>query len=186
MLTPFRILTVCIGNVCRSPLAERLLRSRLEDAGLGASYDVTSAGLRGVVGHPMEPTAAAELVRLGGDPEGFVARRLTPQLLAQADLVLTATTDIRRRVVEEAPTAMRRTFTLRELALLVGGSSSGTPTDLVADCARRRGVLAGVDLDIADPIGQPAEVHAEAAVLAADAVEAITQALSRLEGRKSV
>jgi protein-tyrosine phosphatase len=177
VLTPFRILTVCIGNVCRSPLAERLLRMRFAGAGVTSSYDVTSAGVRGMVGHPMEPTAAAELTRLGGDPEGFVARRLTGQLVDDADLVLTATTDIRRRVVEEAPAAMRWTFTLRELALLVQGSSAGTVPELVADCARRRGSLAAADLDVPDPIGRSADVHALAADLTAEAVETIAKAL---------
>lgn len=179
-MNQFRILTVCIGNVCRSPLAERLLRLRLDAAGLGSSYDVTSAGLRGMVGHPMERTAAAELVRLGGDPDGFVARRLTAQLVTEADLVLTATADIRRRVMEEAPGAMRRTFTLRELALLVDNSPAETVEELVADCARRRGSLAGADIDVPDPIGRSAQVHAEAADLAGAAVESIANALIRL------
>ena len=82
---------VCEGNLCRSPLAERLLRLRTK----GSDVHVTSAGVIAAVGEPIDPLAADELVRLGGDPEGFEARRLTPAMLEDADLVLTATRAIR-------------------------------------------------------------------------------------------
>ena len=176
MLTRFRILTVCIGNVCRSPLAERLLRLRLAEAGLAASYDVTSAGLRAMVGHPMEPTAAGELTRLGGDPDGFVARRLTAQMANEADLVLTATTDVRRRVVEEAPgvdaayvhpprvRAPRRRL-LHADRPRAGRRLFAAPRRAGQGSSRRAG-----------PHRTLRRVHARAADLAAEAVESIANA----------
>ena len=101
-------------------------------------------------------------------------------MTALSDTLSAATTDIRRRVMEEAPGAMRRTFTLREFARLVESSAAGTVEELVADCARRRGSLAGAELDVPDPIGRSAEVHAEAADLAGAAVETFAHAMVRL------
>ena len=77
MSEPFTILVVCLGNVCRSPLAERLLRMRFEQMlGDGASaVHLSSAGVRALVGDPMNELSAAELRRLGGDPDGFVSSR---------------------------------------------------------------------------------------------------------------
>ena len=77
----FSILYVCTGNICRSPLAERLLTMRL-DAALGqrsSVFGVTSAGTHGWDGSEMDPAAASQLIRLGGDPAGFTGRQLTPE-----------------------------------------------------------------------------------------------------------
>lgn len=80
-----RILVVCVGNICRSPTAEFLLRARLGAEGC----DVASAGLSAVVGQPMEPTAA-ELLREGGvDGSRHRGRQVTGDLLREADLILT-------------------------------------------------------------------------------------------------
>lgn len=179
----FPILTVCIGNVCRSPQAERLLALRLRE--LGVEAEVSSAGTRALVGRPMEPTSAAELVARGGEPDGFVARRLTGGLVAPAALVLTATQDVRSRVLEEEPGALRRTFTLREFAALcdrlVPGETSAfaDPRELVAEAAAQRGSVALDDPDITDPIGRSAETHARVATEIDDAVRVIASALSR-------
>ena len=115
MSEPYDVLVVCEGNLCRSPLAERLLTSRLA----GAEVRVASAGVHAVVGAPMDALAAAELTRLGGDPSEFEARQLTASMATEADLVLTATRDIRSQVVATAPAALKRTFTLLELAALL-------------------------------------------------------------------
>jgi protein-tyrosine phosphatase len=171
----FDILVVCLGNVCRSPLAERLLRLRFEQMlGDGASaVRVTSAGVRALVGDPMNENSAAELQRLGGDPSGFVARQVTGLVAGEADLVLTATRDLRSRVLEEAPRALKRTFTIREFAALADsgidrGRVSG-PADLVAQAASWRGSAQIVDYDVPDPIGQTPQVHrAVADILDAD------------------
>jgi protein-tyrosine phosphatase len=172
---PFRILTVCIGNVCRSPLAERLLVKELAEA--GEAFEVSSAGIGAMVGHAMEPHAVEQLEALGGDPSGFVARQLEPGLVDAADLVLTATVGIRQRVLQEAPGGLRRTFTLREFAALVEGVEASSLEELVADAARRRGSVGHGDLDVPDPMGRSAEVHVEAASLAAEAVAVAAGAL---------
>lgn len=170
---PFHVLAVCVGNVCRSPLAERLLALRLPDG-----FVVSSTGTRGMVGRPMTPEAESELVGLGGSADGFVARRLTETQIRDADLVLTATTDVRRTVLEEVPGAMRRTFTWRELAALVDGHEYDAPAALVADAAARRGETAGLDLDTEDPIGQTAEVYARVTGQIDEAITTVARALT--------
>lgn len=168
---------VCVGNQCRSPLAERLLQHRLGPEGPLAAV-VGSAGTFGPSGRPMEPNAAAELARLGGDANGFVSRRLTPSILTDQDLVLTATRDLRTEVLRLGPRMMRRTFTLAELAGIIEAEqlSDGQAKDLVATAAARR-TRAPRDVDIPDPIGQSAGIHREVADRVASCVDVISGAL---------
>jgi len=180
----FTILVVCLGNVCRSPLAEHLLRMRFEQLlGDGASaVRVRSAGVRALVGDPMNTSSAAELRRLGGDPTGFFASQVTPARATEADLVLTATRELRSRVLEEAPRALKRTFTIREFAALAADDSAhhrvSGPKDLVASAASWRGSAQIVEYDVRDPIGQSAEVHREIAEILDADCEAIARAVT--------
>lgn len=151
------VLFVCTGNICRSPTAERLA------AALGAEHGIpgfaaTSAGTRAVIGHQMHTEAALVLESLGGDSSGFVARQLTPQIAAGADLVIAMTTTHRNDVLELAPRQLRRTFTLTEASML----ASEHDTSTVADLAALRPRLAGRSVDdIPDPIGRDAQYFAE-------------------------
>jgi protein-tyrosine phosphatase len=168
-VSEFDILVVCIGNACRSPLAERLLRLRF-DSLLGTARGavrVSSAGVLAMAGGAMDARAAAELQRLGGDPSGFASTQLTSSMATAADLVLTATRDLRSRVLEDAPRTMRRTFTIREFAAI---TSSGVldgrvddAADLVGRAAAARTQVAQVGQDVPDPIGQSAAFHREVA-----------------------
>lgn len=173
----FSVLIVCTGNICRSPIAERLLAHRLrERLGAGAQrFAVRSAGTWGHEGSPMEPFAEATLRELGVDSEGFVARELTAPMVQDADLVLGATREHRAAAVTLHPAGARQTFTIRELARLLDGTdASGLPThDLVAraralvdTAARRRGVVRPPqpgDDDLPDPYGAPREMFARTA-----------------------
>ena len=100
----FSILIVCLGNICRSPLAERLLQRRMDGLldGQDAAVQIRSAGVRALGGDPMDDSAESELRRLGGDADGFVSRQLTPDHVSSADL-LTATRGLRSRVLEGPP-----------------------------------------------------------------------------------
>jgi protein-tyrosine phosphatase len=183
-----------LGNVCRSPLAEHLLRLRLDDLlGGGVSgVRVSSAGVRAMVGEPMNELAEAELRRLGGDPGAFRAHQLTAAAAGTADLVLTATRALRSRVLEEAPRALKRTFTVREFAALLRSDVFAerrmqSTADLVARAASWRGSVTVDDYDLPDPIGRSAEVHREVAdVLDADCdviARAVTGAVLSDAGR---
>ena len=74
----YRIGVVCLGNICRSPMAEVVLTERFSDAGLGERVVVDSCGLGGWhVGNPMDRRAAASLVAAGSDAARHRARPLT-------------------------------------------------------------------------------------------------------------
>ncbi len=183
MSEAFTILVVCLGNVCRSPLAEHLLRMRFEQMlGDGASaVRVSSAGVRALVGDPMNASSAEELRRLGGDPSGFVSSQVTAARATEADLVLTATRDLRSRVLEEAPRALKRTFTIREFAALATAGPErrrvSGPVDLVAQAASWRGSAQILEYDVPDPIGQSGEVHRQVAEMLDADCEAIARAV---------
>ncbi|UJP11710.1 low molecular weight phosphatase family protein [Microbacterium sp. KUDC0406] len=110
------ILTVCTGNICRSPLAEVLLRAHLPE-----TVRVHSAGTQALVGHGM-PAEARELAVQRGVPaeiaDAHSARYLVEPILAESDLVLTMTREHRTHVVQMMPSLIRRAFTLREFARL--------------------------------------------------------------------
>ncbi|MDJ0351060.1 low molecular weight phosphatase family protein [Cryobacterium sp. PH29-G1] len=112
-----RILLVCTGNICRSPLAEQLLRARME--ALGVRAEVSSAGTRAMVASAMTAEAAALSLQHGAPSTEHAARQLTEGLVRDADLVLTATRDHRREVVTLLPKATRYTFTLNQFARLL-------------------------------------------------------------------
>ena len=173
-MTGFRILFVCVGNVCRSPLGERLLAAMLPPD----EYDVSSAGVGALAGSPMDPDAAVHLEKYGASAEGFVARQLTPRMVEESDLVLTATKAIRSRVLEDAPAALRRTFTVLEFAALLDVvAANRDPVALVRAAAEERSRAALEEYDINDPFRRGSEAHAAAAEQMAAAVERIVKAL---------
>ncbi|MFX4291748.1 protein-tyrosine-phosphatase [Streptomyces bohaiensis] len=116
----FRILHVSTGNVCRSPITERLTRlAVVERLGSDAGLVVESAGTWGHVGAPMEAHAAQVLDEFGADTAGFTGRELLDEHVIRADLVLTATRDHRAQVISMGHSAGLRTFTLKEFTRLV-------------------------------------------------------------------
>ncbi|MEJ1921952.1 arsenate reductase/protein-tyrosine-phosphatase family protein [Microbacterium sp. KHB019] len=117
------ILTVCTGNICRSPMAEVLLRARLEPLGVR----VHSAGTHALVDHTMTEPAQEIAVELGAGPDaaaGHRARYLVEPMLKDADLVLTMAREHRSHSVQLMPSALKRTFTLREFARLASTLST--------------------------------------------------------------
>ncbi|MGG6380111.1 low molecular weight phosphatase family protein [Paenarthrobacter sp. NEAU-H11] len=115
---PVKILTVCTGNICRSPVAERLLQAGLDQAVPGG-FVVASAGTRAMVGDPMQPLSADIVRTFGGNPDNFAARQLTPKILRGVDLVLTMTSAHRGEVLQLDASFLKRTFTIREFARML-------------------------------------------------------------------
>ncbi len=76
------ILVVCVGNICRSPTGELLLQQLLPE------NHISSAGVGALVGRPMDDLAAEIAVQHGLDPNGHVARQLTPEICKHADIIL--------------------------------------------------------------------------------------------------
>src|SRR5712664_4210391 len=93
------ILLVCTGNICRSPLAEALLRRTLEQRGVDG-VSVTSAGTGAWDGAPASEGAYLVGLERGLDLSGHRARLLTRELVEQADLILTMARHHRARVDE--------------------------------------------------------------------------------------
>ncbi len=86
---PYQICVVCLGNICRSPMAEVVLRDELDKAGLGGKVAVDSAGTGDWhVGEAMDSRARAELSRRGYDGSGHEARQIRASWLDDYDLLL--------------------------------------------------------------------------------------------------
>ena len=116
--SPVRILTVCTGNICRSPVAERLLQAGLDQV-LPGGFEVRSAGTRALVGDPVQPLSADIIHTFGGTAEDFAARQLTGKILRNVDLVLTMTSGHRGEVLQLDASLLKRTFTIREFARML-------------------------------------------------------------------
>ncbi|NUR24279.1 MAG: phosphotyrosine protein phosphatase [Catenulispora sp.] len=120
-MTPFTVLHVCMGNICRSPMAERLLAHAVrENGGADALVHSHSAGTGGWhEGEEMNPPAARQVKARGADPADFSARKLRADHIDAADLILTATADQSEYVTALRPDAARRTFVLGEFGRLL-------------------------------------------------------------------
>ncbi|MHA7189165.1 low molecular weight protein-tyrosine-phosphatase [Arthrobacter sp. MDT2-16] len=85
----YRIVTVCTGNICRSPMAELMLARAFADAGMGDDVAVDSAGTTDwEAGRPIDERAAAKLTELGIDSHGHRARRFEQEWYGERDLIL--------------------------------------------------------------------------------------------------
>jgi protein-tyrosine phosphatase len=189
-----RILIVCTGNICRSPFIERLLQHRLDEHRPGAAgrIRVRSAGTSALTGWAMDEQAAAQLVAHGGDPAGFSARGLTADLIAESDLVMTATRGHRGKVAAMQPKALRRVFTFGDFADLVTGidgiRAPVAPSDprvwvrrVTEQAAARRGLkppLEPAQVDIVDPFGREEQVFAAMARQVDEFMPAVVRALA--------
>lgn len=91
------ILVVCVGNICRSPVGERIL------AGLLPNAKVTSAGIGALVGHGADDTAAEVAEARGISLSGHVARQFTNRIGEENDLILVMEEGHRREIAKQAP-----------------------------------------------------------------------------------
>ncbi len=172
-MPPFSVLHICMGNICRSPMAERLLvlaaRERVGDKADELLF-AHSAGTGGWhEGEEMNPPAAREVRRRGGDSGRFAARKLRGDLVDSADLVLTATAEQQEYVLGLRADAVDRTFVLGEFGrLLPAVEPAGLPryapaptpvyergvAIVAAVAALRGGAAPEPDDDLDDPWGR--------------------------------
>lgn len=180
----FRILTVCTGNICRSPAMEFLLAQELAAE---PRFHVHSAGTHAERGWPVNPPMDRLLEDRGIDVSDFTARQADTRLLSGSDLVLTATQQHLAWVTEHEPRIVRRAFTLTEFADAIADVPDETDLPgLVAWAAAHRPALRVRSLgsptrrgydegDILDPYGR-----GEAAYRAAlGQIEPLVQRIAR-------
>ena len=145
MSDPLRVLFVCTANISRSPFMELTARSL---AGEGADVVFASAGTHGFDARAMDE-AMVPLLPEGAAGE-HASRRLTRQLLDEADVVLTAEATHRSFILEEFPQHFRKVFTVGQFAASIADHPDLTGRELVAAAAARR-TAARPEHDIADP-----------------------------------
>ncbi len=91
------ILVVCVGNICRSPLGERILQRQLPD------LRVTSAGIGALVGHSADTTAAEVAALHGISLDGHVARQFNAEIGRENDLILVLEPGHKAQIARETP-----------------------------------------------------------------------------------
>lgn len=162
---PPRILVVCTGNICRSPMAEGFLRRDLQARFGPDAAAVTSVGLYAMDGHEVTEGSVVAARERGVDIAQHRATQISVDAVREADLILCMTQEHRRDVVDLVPEVAKRTFTLKELVRLLrpdsqdGASPSWARRMHDAEQARAGGAPHPYPEDVADPIGQPLQAY---------------------------
>lgn len=184
-----KVLVVCTGNVCRSPIVEWTLADRR--LGGGGRFRVSSAGRAAIDGAAIDREAERAARDAGLAPRPHRARLLRADLVESAELVLALDRDARASAVRLVPRASAYAFTLVEFRRLVTDvAASGRRVDLddlVGVVAARRGLLvpppeAGYD-DISDPYGGPPRLYATVVSRMLSEVDQVVEALSTIAGK---
>lgn len=100
------ILVVCIGNICRSPMAEYFLKQQYPH------LQIESAGIAGLIGHAADEKASLCMQRLGIDLSPHVARKLNTEMIKWADLIFVMSQNQQKHIEQQWPFAKGKTFRL--------------------------------------------------------------------------
>lgn len=142
-----KILYVCSGNTCRSPMAEGLTELMAQQRGLDIT--VSSAGVAASVGCGASYGAVCAVETAGGDISGHTAQQVNADILNDADLILTMTEGHRAYITRYYPKTADKVFSLAEYAGLNGDVQDpfgGDSREYIA-CAVRIAELIGKVLD---------------------------------------
>lgn len=147
------ILFVCTGNTCRSSMAEGLFKYMLENKkDRVEDIKVISAGTSAWAGQNASPQAVEVLKEKGIDLRSHRSTLLTPELIQEADLILTMTYNHKAVVLHMCPEAEDKVFTLKEYVSLQEGKLHRVDSN-----------SEGISYDIKDPFGQSTEVYRQSA-----------------------
>ena len=154
---------VCTGNICRSPMAEVMLRAEVAQRGCG-DIEVASAGTWAGFGNPAQPEAREVMKERGIDLEDHRSRPLDPRELAEADLVIAMTSVHARELKQLADDVGTKMLLMKEFSEM---EVDECPSPAVDD--RLKTLLAGKRpearraLDLDDPMGLPLFAYERAA-----------------------
>ena len=107
------ILVVCVGNICRSPMAEAVLIEALSRTNKNGIH-VGSAGIGALVGHPADEKARQLMTARGLDISGHSARQLNHELIRKADLILVMELAHKKDIESKEPSAKGKVFRIGE------------------------------------------------------------------------
>jgi len=165
---PYRVCVVCLGNICRSPMAEVALRAAVGQAGLAGLVEVDSAGTGDWhLGEPMAEQAAAELAQRGFDGSVHRARKIQRSWFAQRDLVLAMDLNnlaALRVLAPDAEAAGPRLMLFRSFDPDLAGRVLGDPSDGA----------------VPDPYGEPPAAYTQALDLVQGAVGGLVRRLAEV------
>ena len=175
-----KVVFVCTGNICRSPMAQQMLEQLAKKHNLPLS--VTSAGVAAMTGDPMTKESAEVMVQRNYKPTAHKAKDLTLKLLTDADLAITMTLEHRSDIARMLPRASKYSFTLDEFARLASflksdpgfseefkKKSRETRAQYLARAIKEAVLLRGMvptgeePKDVMDPYGEGIEVYSEVA-----------------------
>ncbi|WP_256470776.1 low molecular weight protein-tyrosine-phosphatase [Pseudarthrobacter raffinosi] len=167
--SPYRIIAVCTGNICRSPMAEMMSGAAFQAEGMGSDVTVDSAGTTGYeAGQPIDPRAARRLAETHLSSEHHVARAWQAGWFRERDLILALDVDHYAWLRDAAPDAhtMNKVRMLRSFNLAAAGSDLldqgiedpwyGGHADFSAVWEQIRGAVPGVVAHVRMVLGQAA------------------------------
>ncbi|WP_343061567.1 adenylyl-sulfate kinase [Nocardioides luti] len=173
---PLNVLFVCTANICRSPFMQ-LVATQM--AGPDSNVAFSSAGTHGFRAHAMDATVAGTLPTYDvADASDFLSRPLTAEMVARADVVLTAEASHRTFILDDHPGDFRKVFTLGQFAEAVSAADDGLSGRALLDAVAQRRGSGDPSLDVPDPYRQGTGVAEQVASHIASLLRVVVPALT--------